>query len=221
MLRGIENRLGSGKGPTAAQQRFLAERKARRGASRSASPSRGGKRGHAQPGAAVPHGGESVNYGATLEEDLEEWVLRDGVVRGVHRRLSVVLGLHQVKGAEGERALWRVQRRLLTEYGFEGAKRSGPLEGAEALAMQWVKSIGQLARVSAEWELQMEDVSRARLDGKGVDMEWFAAMVGTLKALVEKRDGLALKVRELSVKERRASVGKGKRASVVEIVMQG
>src|SRR5690606_25930254 len=104
---------------------------------------------------------EDLNGGATLEEDLEEWTLRDGVVRGRARRLSGLATAHQVDRKELEKALWKIQRGLLSRYGFEGTKRSGPLSGNEALALQWVKSIAQLARASQEWELQMEDAEKA------------------------------------------------------------
>lgn len=143
----------------------------------------------------------------TLEEDLEEWVLRDGVVRGRARRLSGIAAEHGVERASADKKLIGVQRRLLARYGFE-SRRTGGLSGNEALALQWVKSIGQIARVSAEWELQMDDAEQARAAGQGMGLDRFGALVATLKQLTEKRDGLALKVRELSVREQRQASGK-------------
>jgi hypothetical protein len=211
-LAALLRKLKDGKKPTAADYKFLKEMKS--ADLDSASNALGQSTDEQKEEWAEP------NFGASLEEDLEEWVLRDGVVRGAHKRLSTIFKSQQIEAKVGQRILWKVQRRLLAEYGFEGAKKTGPLEGNEALALQWVKSISQIARASQEWELQMESVARARLGGgKGVSMETFEALVGTLKSLVEKRDGLALKVRELSVKERRASAGKGKRAQSIEIVM--
>ena len=76
-----------------------------------------------------------------------------------------------------DKGLWRIQRGLLARYGFEGTKRSGPLSGNEALALQWVKSIAQLARASQEWELQMEDAEKARAGGRTFGLDRFAALV--------------------------------------------
>jgi hypothetical protein len=156
-----------------------------------------------------------LNGGATLEEDLEEWTLRDGVVRGEVRRLSTLAKAHQVEGSL-DKVLWRVQRRLLAGYGFEGSKRSGPLTGNEALALQWVKSISQISRTSAQWQLRMADIE---CRGGNMALDEFAMMVATMKSLTEKRDGLALKVRELAAKEKRAGTGRGQKAHSFEIVI--
>lgn len=162
---------------------------------------------------------EKSNGGATLEEDLEEWTLRDGVVRGRARRLSGLAVVHQVDRKDLDKGLWRIQRGLLARYGFEGTKRSGPLSGNEALALQWVKSIAQLARASQEWELQMEDAEKARAGGRTFGLDRFAALVATLKQLAEKRDGLSLKVRELSAKEKKAGTGRGQKGHSFQIVI--
>jgi hypothetical protein len=155
---------------------------------------------------------------ASLDEDLEEWTLRDGVVRGKPRRLYELAAAHKVERRELDRKLWRVQRALLSQYGFEGGARSGPLSGNEALALQWVKSIAQLARASQEWELQMLDLERARASGGGLQIDRFAALVAALKQLADKRDSLALKVRELSVKEKKAG-GRNQKAQNFQIVI--
>lgn len=163
---------------------------------------------------------EEMNGGATIEEDLEEWTLRDGVVRGRARLLSALASAHQVDRKGQEKVLWKIQRVLLARFGFEGTRKSGPLSGNEALALQWVKSIAQLARASQEWELQMEEAERARAGGNGFAMDRFESLVGTLKQLADKRDSLALKVRELSAKERKAGTGRGQKSHNIQIVMR-
>lgn len=157
--------------------------------------------------------------GATLEEDLEEWTLRDGAVRGQERRLSALAAMHQVPRDELEKKLWKIQRGLLARYGFEGTKKSGQLSGNEALALQWVKSIAQLGQASREWELRMEEGRRARHAGKAMPSDEFADLIATLRQIVEKRDGLSLKVRELSAKEKKAGTGRGQKGHSFQIVI--
>jgi hypothetical protein len=195
VVAAIERKIANGKNPTAADMEFLRSW-------------REGKREKVE----VEKDEEDFNGGASLEEDLEEWTLRDGVVRGQYRRLSALARAHQVESVD--KVLWKVQRGLLKAYGWEGTKKSGPLAGNEALALMWVKSIGQLARASRQWELQMDEAER---DGMG--MEFFQGLVGTLKQLADKRDNLAFKVRELSAKEKKAGTGRGQRAHSIEIVM--
>jgi hypothetical protein len=199
---GILRRLKEGKKLTAAELDLLDEMESR-------------ERSGAATTAALPEAGV-----ATLDDDLEEWTLRDGVVRGQARRLSSLAVVHQVNRKEVDRKLWKIQRALLSQYGFESGTRSGPLTGNEALALQWVKSIAQLARASQEWELQMLDLERARANGGGLQIDRFAALVGTLKQLADKRDSLALKVRELSMKEKKAGTGRGQKANNFQIVIR-
>lgn len=59
---------------------------------------------------------DDLNGGASLEEDLEEWTLRDGVVRGRARRLSGLASAHQVERKDLEKALWKIQRGLGRDY---------------------------------------------------------------------------------------------------------
>lgn len=142
-----------------------------------------------------------------IEEDLEEWTVREGVIGSWTRSLSEIASRHKLT-MEGTRAeLWRVQRELLRRYGWTGGKKKGPLEGNEALAMQWVISIAQIAKSSAEWEMQMHDLKRARANGDPVDTERYAALTTCLSQLTEKRNGLVTKVRELAVKEKREGGG--------------
>jgi hypothetical protein len=161
-----------------------------------------------------------ANGGATLEEDLEEWTLRDGVVRGRVMSISGLRRSHQVTEREMDLAIHRVQRGLLRRYAFESTKKSGELTGAEALALSWVKSIGQIGRASQQWELQLEAVKKFREDDDApLPMEMFSELMQTLRILVEKRDSLSLKVRELGVKEKRAGTGRGQKANSFTIVM--
>lgn len=200
-------KINDGKRLTAADYRFLHEMESEERATATAAS------------VATSELEDEINGGATLEEDLEEWTLRDGVVRGRARRLSLLATAHGVERKEIDKALWKIQRGLLARFGFEGTKRSGPLSGNEALALQWVKSIAQLAKASQEWELQMEDLERGRAGGHGSSMERFAALVTTLKQLAEKRDGLSLKVRELSAREKRVGTGRGQKAHSFQIVI--
>lgn len=207
----IIKKLKEGKKLTAADMEFIREWE------REERQQEGGEAGEA--------GGEAkeltlahIPGGATLEEDLAEWTLRDGIVRGLPRRLSILARAHQVEIRDLEKKLWKVQRNLLKQYGFEGTKKAGALTGNEALALQWVKSIGQVSRASAQWELHLEQMESRRMDAEG-DLERFAVMVGTLKQLVERRDGLAIKVRELSAKEKRLGTGRGQKAHSFEIVI--
>ncbi|MBI1291186.1 hypothetical protein GC173_08060 [bacterium] len=202
----VLRKLKDGKKLTAADYRFLEEMEAE-------------ERAAAKVGAEKDGPGDA-NLGASLEEDLEEWILRDGVVRGRSRKLSAVAAMHQVPRAQLDKLLWKLQRGLLARYGFEGLKKTGALSGNEVLAMQWVKSIAQIARASQEWELQMEDAEKGRDEGKGVGLERFQLLVDTLKKLAEKRDLLAFKVRELAIKERKEVVSrKGTAGRMVNIVV--
>lgn len=170
---------------------------------------------------AAPEPG-APNHGSTLEEDLAEWTLRDGLVRGIELRLSAVAATHCVSVEVAQKTLWRVQRELLTEYGFDGGKRTGRLAGNEALALGWVRSIRQLSRMSQELELQIDDMKRRRRDGGTVDAEEFSSLVQSTRQLTERRDSLVWKVRELSVKEKKRAaderVGAGAPA-VINITM--
>jgi hypothetical protein len=196
VVEAIQRKIAGGKNPTAADMEFLRSWRERKNS----------------PPVEVEKQEEDFNGGATLEEDLEEWTLRDGVVRGQYRRLSALARAHQVESVE--KVLWRVQRGLLKAYGWEGSKKSGALAGNEALALMWVKSIGQLARASRQWELKMDEAERSEMG-----FEFFQGLVMTLKQLADKRDNLAFKVRELSAKEKKAGTGRGQRAHSIEIVM--
>lgn len=156
------------------------------------------------------------NGGATLEEDLEEWTLRDGIVRGAPRRLRSLAASHQVERKELDKTLWRIQRRILAQYGWEGSRRSGPLTGPEALALLCAKSIYQSSRTFQLWSLMMEEAERL---GAHLPMEQFTGLVQTLKQLQERRDGLVLKIRDLSAKEKRAGTGRNQKATEIRVVM--
>ena len=160
-------------------------------------------------------GGEP-NMGATLEEDLEEWALQDGVVRGRVRRLSALAASHQISLKELYRALWKLQRGILRQYGWEGAKRQGALSGPESLALLWAKSIYQSGRAFQVWNLLMEE---AETMGRHLPMEQFSGLVQTLKQLQERRDGLVLKIRDLSAREKRAGTGRNQKATEIRVVM--
>ena len=199
----VLRKLKEGQKLTAADYRFLDEMEAQERAAK------------AEP---VPDDdpGEP-NGGATLEEDLEEWVLRDGVVRGRPRKLRALAAAHQVERKELDRALSKVQRRILAQYGWEGSRNSGPLSGSEALALLWAKSISQGSRAFQLWEIMMGSVEKM---GEAVPMELFSGLVSTLRALQERRDGLVLKVRDLSAKEKRAGTGRGQKAHNISILVR-
>lgn len=204
-LAAVAKKLKAGAKLTAADYEFLREEEERE---RAASAKATGDS-LASAGSVTP------NRGATLDEDLEEWTLRDGIVRGEERKLSGLAAEHGEPLSAVERALWNVQRRLLKRYGFEGARKSGELEGNEALALQLLKTISQLGQVSKEWEHRMEAMRRARSDGKVFEVEEFAALVEASNKLFQRRDGLVMKVRELGLKERKAGAGGKKGAGGV------
>lgn len=151
------------------------------------------------------------------EGDLEEWVTRDGVVKGQVLSLSQLAQRHQLKQPDAEKLLVKVERKLLVRYGFEGSKKRGPLSGAERQALQWVVSIEQLRRASQEWELETETIRRSRAFGDKADLERLAGIVETVKKLADRRDSLVLKVRELGAKERRIGTGRGQKGVLFAI----
>lgn len=223
---GVMRKMREGKKLTAADYRLIDEYESSLSAAAETERQRAGA-GPGQEGmkssggAADTHDPGVANGGATLEEDLEEYTLRDGVVRGEARRLGALALSHQVARAAAERELWRVQRRLLARYGFDSTDKTGMLTGNEALALQWVVSIGQLSRASQMWELQMEQADRDRANGHGMDMEKFTALTMTLKQICDKRDMLAIRIRELSVKEKKSGSASRRGAQNIEVVIGG
>lgn len=209
----VVKKMHAGKKLTAADYALIREVEAEERKAMAAD--RAAKEREAGKGGDVLHTG-----GATIDEDVREWIVRDGVVRGRVLRLSQVSSLHQVPMDKLEKIVWQIQRELLETYGFEGAKKSGKLDGVERQAFQWVLSIAQLSAISQEWELQMEHVRNCRTDGKGSDIETFQALVGTMKDLVNQRNSLMIKVRELSAKEKRAGTARGAKATSFAIVVK-
>lgn len=212
MYKSIVKKMAAGKKLTAADMALVKEVEAEEKARAAAQAEEKARR---EPRDEVLHNG-----GATAEEDITEFILREGVVRGQVRRFSQVAMMHQLKLADAEKLLWKIQRELLETYGFEGAKKSGKLDGTERQALQWVKSIGQLSAVSQEWELQMESVRRNRVMGSASDRETFESLVETMKKLADRRDTLVLKIRELSAKEKRAGTARGAKATSFAIVVK-
>lgn len=210
--KGVLKKMSAGMKLTAADYDLIREVEAEERAE--AARLREGSGGGGDAGAVLHNGG------ATIDEDVREWVIRDGVVRGRVLRFSQLAVLHQVPVAKLEKVVWGIQRELLETYGFEGAKKSGKLDGVERQAFQWVLSIAQLSAISQEWELQMEHVRNSRVDGKGSDIETFQALVGTMKDLVNQRNSLMIKVRELSAKEKKAGTARGAKATSFAIVVK-
>lgn len=213
-LASILRRMRDGKKPTAAELAVLKEAAARE-AEREQREAMQAEKDRGEAGA-------EPNRGYSLEEDLEEWALQDGAVRGSVRRLSAIAAEHRITGEELEKELWKVQRKLLMQYGFESTKKSGPLTGAESQATEWLKSIGQIAQISREWHLQMQGIRRAReTKGQTADLESLNMLNAMMAQMTEKRNSLMLRVRELGAKEKRAGTGRGQKAMSFEIVMGG
>jgi hypothetical protein len=160
------------------------------------------------------------NFGAEAEDDFEEWIVRDGVVKGHVLTMGQLTRRHSMERAAAEALMVKIQRALLVRYGFDGPKRTGELTGGERQGLQWVISIEQLRKASQEWELTNEANRAARGDGAKVDLEMLGTMVATVKQLADRRDALVLKVRELAAKERRAGTGRGQNAMGFAIVMK-
>lgn len=184
----VLRKIKEGKKLTAADYKFLDEMEARERECQPIEPS-------------VPSREGRVS---TLEEDLEGYVLRDGVVNGVTRRPAEIAEMHGVPAEKIGAALLDVQRRVLAQHGFPAAR--GPLGPNEALALQLIKSMGQIARASNEWELQLEESSQRRASGSSQGADRLVALVSTLKQLVEKRNDLANRIWDLAVKERRRGI---------------
>ncbi len=204
VLAGIAKKIRDGKSTTAADQKFLQDAVAQERAREALEK-------------LTKEDEQHDSYNA--EEDLEEWTLRDGVVRDRKRSLGQLSAMHNVSKGEMEKILWKTQRRILARFAFEGSKKTGPLSGNEALALNWAKSIQQISRASREWELQMEDLEAQRLAGKASDVDRFTMLVATVSRLSERRDSLVLKIRELGRKERKEGGKEGKGGSF-EIVVE-
>lgn len=156
------------------------------------------------------------------EGELEEWVLRDGIVGGWRFEWRDIV---RVLGLEDRRAglvLAKVQRGLLRRYGL-AMRGSGRLEGEECQRLELVKSLESVKRNEADLELLLCAI-RARISSDRLDpdaAEMLERAVGMKTKLARQRDGLIMKMRAESRADKKLDGGTEEYSGIAVTIVGG